>query len=189
MTKPDIRKGMPPVNCPARNLNGAIEAASPTRPSNRYNANWRRSSRRHGTPIAIRGSRRRRDGLVPALPIPATRSQWTGWQPARPCCRHNGGMTMPMKCRAFSSSTARRAASIPVPARCREDLAPGQACRADFRRYGICGRYPRSLEASFRIRQTNSSLQVLCLDLDGALSLAVQLLSKLFARADRRLDE
>ena len=43
--------------------------------------------------------------------------------------------------------------------------------------------------ADIGVRQANPSLQVVRVDLDGAVSLAMQLLPELFAGPDRRLDE
>jgi hypothetical protein len=54
---------------------------------------------------------------------------------------------------------------------------------------GFRGRHPRLEPHNIRVRQDNSSLQVMRIDLDGAVSLAVQLLSELRAWPDARLDE
>lgn len=72
-----------------------------------------------------------------------------------------------------------------LPGRDVEKLAAGQARRARVHQNGAGGRHPRSLSADIGVRQTDSPLQVLRLDLDGTLPLAMQLLSELFARADR----
>jgi len=70
-----------------------------------------------------------------------------------------------------------------------EDVAVDQAGRTGVRGDGLGGRYSRSIAGDVGVRQADTSLQVLRLDLDGALSLALQLLSELFAGPDRRLDE
>ena len=119
MTEPDIRKGMPPVKLPREEFERRYRSrfADPAfKPLQReleaiIAAAWDAYSHSRKSPVT------RRAGSGFADPGYEIAVDWLATREAM--LQANGGMTMPMKYRAFSSSTARRAASIPVPVRCR----------------------------------------------------------------------
>ena len=154
--------------------------------------------RRSGLPVAARRTRRHRRGRVgrlqPFAKSAAYAQSGTGFcgsglrnldRLARRPRSHPGSATAPRRCgRAAAHPHHQRlgAQRAYLPRRDVEELAAGQARRARVHQNGTGGRHPRSLSADIGVRQANSSLQVLRLDLDGALPLAVQLLSELLAR-------
>ena len=96
----------------------------------------------------------------------------------------------PQAPRASCWSTARRAASTPAPARCRRPGGWSTMAREAIEQ--SCGFEVDILDLSrltSEYGRVDPSVQVLRLDRDAAVSLAVQLLPELFARPGRRLDE
>ena len=189
MTEPDVRKGMPPVKLSREEF------------EKRYRSRFVDPA---FAAAAARTRRHRRRGVGRLQPFAQGAADAQGWaglrrsrirdrrRLARCARRHPGGAAPPRRCgrdAAHSDHQRLVAQRAYLPRRDVEDLAAGRARRAGLRGDGICGRHPRSVAAGVGIRPANPSLQVLRLDRDAALPLAVQLLSELFARPDRRLDE